>query len=61
MNRWHDGFSILYVAGNGLIYKHTLQRVMSQKDEEPVLADKNKKVQNLNINETICTDESSLK
>ncbi|RNA35849.1 hypothetical protein BpHYR1_054690 [Brachionus plicatilis] len=58
---WNDGFSILYVRGDGLIYKHTLQRVMSQKDEEPVLVEKSKKVENLDINQTICTKESGLK
>lgn len=30
---WHDGFSILYVRGDGRIWKHTLQRVMTQEDE----------------------------
>ncbi|CAF0759006.1 unnamed protein product [Brachionus calyciflorus] len=55
-SEWNDGFSIFYVRGDGLIYKHTLQRVMSQKDEEPVVADsKAKKVENLDVNNTICT------
>ncbi len=31
--RWHDGFSILYVRGDGRIYKHTMQRVIANKDE----------------------------
>lgn len=30
---WHDGFSILYIQGDGRIYKHILQRVMTNEDE----------------------------
>jgi hypothetical protein len=37
---WIDGFSILYVRGDGIIYKHRIQRVIGQKEEEPVVANK---------------------
>jgi hypothetical protein len=42
--RWKDGFSILYLNNDGIIYKHTVQRVMTQHDEDKELAkDKNLK------------------
>lgn len=44
---WHDGFSILYLRGDGLIYKHRLQRVIANKDET-VSGKKNLTV-NLNV------------
>ena len=47
IKRWHDGFSIMYVNGLGYIYKHTLQRVMTQEDES-AYAKKNKNI-NLNV------------
>jgi len=46
---WHDGFSIFYVRGDSLIYKHRMQRVQPQHDEEEVKAklEKLKKLANL--------------
>lgn len=41
---WFDGFSIFYVRGDGLIYKHRVQRVIGQKEEEVVKANKAKKI-----------------
>lgn len=43
-SEWHDGFSILYVRGDGRIYKHTMQRVIENKDETAV----DKKAEKLN-------------
>ena len=42
------------MRGDGLIYKHRVQRVMTKKDEQGVLV-KNEKVaqKNLNVNPTI--------
>jgi len=51
---WHDGFSILYIRGDGRIYKHILQRVIAQKDE--VSTDKKKlinKLSKLNVGTTL--------
>jgi len=45
---WHDGFSIMYVNGLGHVYKHTLQRVMTNEDESGYVKDK-KKTLNLNV------------
>lgn len=50
---WHDGFSILYIRGDGRIWKHTLQRVIANKDEterdKNKLLDKLAKVKNINV------------
>lgn len=32
-SEWHDGFSVLYLRNDGLIYKHRMQRVMENNDE----------------------------
>ena len=58
--RWVDGFSILYVRGDGLINKHRVQRVMTKKDEQGVLV-KNEKIaqKNLNVNPTIYQNNNS--
>lgn len=45
---WHDGFSILYVRGDGRIYKHTMQRVIANKDEAET--DKEKLIKKLTPN-----------
>lgn len=48
---WHDGFSILYVRGDGRIWKHTMQRVIPQQDEA---AEEKKSIKNLvDVNPTI--------
>jgi hypothetical protein len=55
-SEWHDGFSVLYLRGDGLIYKHRLQRVISN-NEEDVENDKKKNFKiatNLDVGPTMC-------
>ncbi len=53
-SEWHDGFSVLYLRADGLIYKHRLERVMTNSEEDPDATD-NKKLKiarNLNVGPT---------
>lgn len=61
-SEWHDGFSILYVRGDGRIYKHTIQRVIAHKDENAVdkKTDKIKNLlkKNVNVGTTMCVNDT---
>jgi len=49
---WHDGFSILYVRGDGRITKHTMQRVIANQDETET-TEKNKLIKKLATNVSV--------
>jgi hypothetical protein len=37
ISSWYDGFSIFYVGDDGLVFKHTVDKVMPDEDKEKVI------------------------
>lgn len=51
---WNDGFSVFYLRNDGLIYKHTVQKVVPKNDEEyDIVKNPYKNLQNLDVAPTM--------